>query len=122
MKKLVIKTAVITLASILVALAITFGAFAMFAPRSLAVFFDGVGNYSASVFFYEKQYLKTENFSDLVELVNELDDANDSERAQKYLGILIAHEDFENFCANKKIFGVPYAEYYNGRYNDLTNK
>ncbi len=122
MGKLVIKTAVITLVSLLVALAITFGAFATFAPRSLAVFFDGVGNYSASVFFYEKQYHKTENFDDLVDLVNEIDDANDKERAEKYLGALIEHDDFENFCADKKIMGIPLAEYYNGRYNDLTNK
>ena len=122
MRKLVIKTAFITLASILVALAITFGAFVTFAPRSLADFFDGVGNYSASVFFYEKQYIKTESFEDLVELVNQIDDANDGERAEKYLGVLINHQDFEAFCLNKKVMGIPLTEYYNGRYNDLTNK
>ncbi len=121
MRKLVIKTAVITLASLLVALAITFGAFALFAPRSLAGFFDGVGNYSASVFFYEKQYGNTEDFNDLVVLVDKIDDVSDGERAKKYLAILINHADFEEFCSNKKIMGIPYSEYYNGRYNDLTN-
>ena len=121
LKKLVIKTAVITLASILVALAITFGAFATFAPRSLAVFFDGVGNYSASVFFYEKQYVKSQSFDDLVYLVDRIDDDNDQVRAKKYLGDLIAHKDFANFCENKEVMGIPFAEYYQGRYNDLTN-
>ena len=101
MRKLVIKTAVITLASLLVALAITFGAFALFAPRSLAGFFDGVGNYSASVFFYERQFERSNEFLDLANLVNKIDDENDNERAVKYLSLFINHDEFENYCLDK---------------------
>ena len=95
MKKLVIKTTLITLASLIGAMAITFGAVALFAPGFTAGIFNGVGNYSATVFFYEKQYAKTQSVIDLMVLVDKVDYENDSVRAEKYLELLVNHKDFD---------------------------
>ena len=115
MKKLVIKTTLITLASLIGAMAIAFGAVALFAPGFTAGIFDGVGNYSASVFFYEKQYGKTGSVSDLVVLVDNIDYEKDGARAEKYLSQLLSHEDFDEFCSqNTGAFSNE--EYYNGNY------
>lgn len=95
MKKLVIKTTLITLASLIGAMAITFGAIALFAPGFTAGIFNGVGNYSATVFFYEKQYAKTQSLIDLMILVDKVDYEKDGVRAEKYLELLVNHKDFD---------------------------
>lgn len=95
MKKLVIKTTLITLASLIGAMAITFGAIALFAPGFTAGIFNGVGNYSATVFFYEKQYAKTQSLIDLMILVDKVDYEKDGVKAEKYLELLVNHKDFD---------------------------
>lgn len=99
MKKLVIKTICITLASLIGAFALAFGAVALFAPKWLGGFFDGVGNYSATVFFYQKQYEKTEDINDLYTLVSKINIDADAEMAENYYFELISHKDFDNLCA-----------------------
>ncbi len=115
MKKLVIKTTAITLASLIVALGIIFGAMALFAPKALGDLFDGAGNYSASVFFYEKAYEKTGDINDLVNFANKVDMANDLENAKDCYKELVEHKDFNDYCASK---GNPQEEkdYYLGNY------
>jgi hypothetical protein len=95
LKKLVIKTTLITLASLIGAMAITFGAIALFAPGFTAGIFNGVGNYSATVFFYEKQYAKTQSLIDLMILVDKVDYEKDGVKAEKYLELLVNHKDFD---------------------------
>lgn len=100
MKKLVIKTICITLASLIGAFVLAFGAVTLFAPKCLGELFDGVGNYSASVFFYEKQYEKTDDINDLYRLVSKIDIEKDATVAEKYYFEFISHKDFESLCAN----------------------
>ena len=119
MKNLVIRSIVITLASIVSALSITFGALSVFTPKTIAGFFDDVGNTPASVFFYERQFEKSADFEDLALLVNKIDDEKDAERAEKYLLLFINHEEFNSYCLGKTTMGVPLSEYYLGRYEDL---
>ena len=118
MKKLVIKTTCITLASLIVAFAIFFGAASLFAPGWVGGIFDGVGNYSASVFFYEKQYEKSGDIDDLNTLVLKIDIKNDSSRAAKYFGKMVEHQDFEEFCNSQDGGGstISTNEYYFGCY------
>ena len=117
MKKLVIKTTLITLASLIGTLIIAFGAVAIFAPGFTAGIFDGVGNYSATVFFYEKQYAKTGDIDDLAVLVNKIDLDSDSVRAEKYLSQLVEHKDFDNFCEEPVQNGqISKSEFYCGNY------
>ena len=56
MKKLVLKTVCITLAGILALGVILFGIFALISPKTIANVADKMGNYSVSVFYYEKAY------------------------------------------------------------------
>lgn len=101
MKKLVIKTTLITFVSFVCTIVAAFGAFAIFAPGSVAGFFDGVGNYSASVFFYEKQFEKSGDIRDLKTLVDKINRENDLELAEKYLALIVNHEDFDAFCEDE---------------------
>lgn len=98
MKKLVVKTACLSLAFLLGSICCAFGLATIFAPGRVGVLFDGVGGYSASVFFYEKQYKKTGNVEDLYTLVSNLDVYSDSVRAEKYFTKIIVHDGFDGLC------------------------
>ena len=97
MKNLVLKTALITLGSIVDALCILYGVFALFFPSNMANFLDNIGMQKASVSFYELQYEKTEDLLDLGTLCLKVDALDDNERAQKYLELLTSHEDFNDY-------------------------
>ncbi len=116
MKKLVIKTTLITLISTICALIITFGALCLFAPATVAGFFDGVGNYSASVFFYERQYEKSGDINDLDKLLVKVYGAKDYALSEKYSKMLIEHKHFDEFCQSKPASTVSNVEYYYGCY------
>ena len=125
MKKLILKTIAITLASILALCLLTFGVFALFFPAPTARFFDNIGGYSASVFFYEKQYNKTGDIEDLSNLVVKVDDENDSVRAESFLADLVYHQDFDKFCQEQDLdntTGVSTKEYYMGSYASVLVK
>ena len=98
MKKLVLKTTLITLASVLGAIVLTIGALCLFAPATCAQFFDGVGNYSASVFFYEKHYEKTGDVNVLDTLFSKAYGAEDFVRAEDYAKKIVEHDDFDLLC------------------------
>ena len=119
MRKLVIKTIAITLAAIVGALVVAFGATWLFAPKILANVFDGVGNYAASVFFYEEQFNKTGDISDLAVLVDKLDIEKDAEKAEGLLKKLVTHDNFEEFAIESDAGKTPIVstkEYYAGLY------
>lgn len=120
MKKLVIKTVLITVAIVFALTALTFGAMSIFAPRSVAGFFDGVGGYSASVFFYEKEYVKTDDIDGLLFLIDKTCAKDDDERTVKYLEMLFDREDYNSFCEQKdkdlKQGQLKTDDYYKGLY------
>lgn len=98
MKKLVVQTACLSLAFLLGSMFCAFGLAAIFAPGRVGVLFDGVGEYSASVFFYEKQYKKTGDVEDLYTLVSNLDVYSDSVRAERYFTKIVVHDGFKTLC------------------------
>lgn len=116
MTKLVIKTIAITLASLIGALAIIFGAMALFAPKALGELFDGAGNYSATVFFYEKAYEKSGDINDLIILADKIDIANDLENAKDCYKELVEHKDFNSYCESKGENAQSEKDYYVGNY------
>lgn len=98
---------------------VAFGATWLFAPKILANVFDGVGNYAASVFFYEEQFNKTGDVADLAVLVDKLDLESDSKKAEGLLKKLVTHEKFEEFVASADAGKTPIVstkEYYAGLY------
>lgn len=109
MKRLVIKTSLITLASFIGALVITFSALCLFAPATLAGFFDDVGSYSASVFFYEKQCDMSGDIKDLEKLFVKVNENKDYANIEKFAKKIIEHKDFKNYSIEDK-------EYYYGYY------
>lgn len=118
MTKLVWKTITITLASILLACFLIFGAFALFSPITLAKFFDQTGSKKIALFFYEKQYEKTEDIEDLSRVVLKIDDNDNSLKSEKFLAKLINHADFNKFCSKQNVSSsaISAEEYYYGRY------
>ena len=103
MKKIVLKSALITLLCVAVLFALVYAALAIFSPVTLARFYGSTGAYSMSVKYYEKQYSKTNSTDDLYALCVKVDDFNDSARAEKYLTLFIDGDSaaFRSYCAGK---------------------
>ncbi len=98
MKKLVVSTVFLSLAFLLSSMLCAFGLATIFVPGRVGFIFDGVGAYSASVFFYEKQYEKTNDVNDLYVVVKKVDVEEDSVRAERLLDEIINHDDFRKLC------------------------
>lgn len=116
LKKLIVKTAIITLACVLGLILLTFGALAIFSPVTLANVFDKTGSYSASVYFYEKNYQNSGDIDDLALLTIKIDQDLDGEKAEEYLAKLVRHEDFIEFCASEQGGEVFNKQFYVGNY------
>lgn len=120
MKKLIIKTIVITLSSIISLVSAVFGALCVFTPTTIASVFEDMGFYKQSVFFYELKYEQSNKIEDLVVLVDKAYGNNDATELEEYLGKLIWHEDFFNYCRSKDEyltnFDMPTQDYFVGYY------
>lgn len=116
MGKLIGKTIAITLASVIGALLIAFGAAALFAPRLVADMFDDMGAYSASIHFYERNFESTKTTDDLVLLIDKIDIKQSPEQAEKYLNKFISSPDFLSKCTALDREGhlIPMREYFLG--------
>ncbi len=101
MKKLVIKTAVIVICAIVSVLAIVFGILCSTNPKLIAKGFESLGSYSASKYFYEMQYHKTESVDDLFVLIDNAYGADDKISLQNYLGEFITHDEFVVYCKTR---------------------
>ncbi len=106
MEKLILKTAAITLACVFGVAALLFGAFMLFCPRILGSAAEKLNNYSASVWFFERQYYKTGNIADLAELIDKIDEKNDGERLAGFAAEMISREDFDVYCENVGNMGI----------------
>ena len=119
MKKLVFKTAAITLAVIILLAALTAGALALFAPLSLARFFEGAGNGSAATVFYIRQYERSGDFNDLAVLCDKIDEHAKPDKAEKYLAEFTGSNGFSDYCAEyDRNYGGSFSarEMFRGRY------
>jgi hypothetical protein len=116
----VLKTVAITLVAVIGAGLILFGSLALFAPKSVADFFDGMGMYKPAVNYYEKQYGKSDNIDDLAVLILKIDAKEDSEKAERYLKILLDRKDYVNYCYMNDQLNqdrqVSFDEHYKGQY------
>ena len=99
MTKLVVKTVFITVAAIILALAAVYLCLALFFPKTLAKGWEAVGSYNLSLKYYEKQYEKTEDITDLSVICVKVNAEKDAARAVKYLKILTENPEFSDLCA-----------------------
>lgn len=84
MKKTIIKTVIITLASIIFAASLAVGITLAVSPKTIGKVFKKCGNYDTAAKLYESQYKKTESVSDLIELVSMSIAADNDEMIAKY--------------------------------------
>ena len=120
MKKLIIKTIVITLSSIISLVSVVFGALCVFTPTTIASVFEDMGFYKQSVFFYELKYEQTNDVNDLVVLVDKAYGNDDNNGLEEYLHKLIWHKNFYDYCVEKDQystnFDMPTKDYFVGYY------
>ncbi len=104
MKKLVLKTVAITMASIIALLLFTCGIFAIFFPSVIAKTADNLGWGNTAVKYYEKQYDKTEDIEDLYTLCFASFNNGDYERAKFYFATLNSSQpQFNVLCEIKDL-------------------
>lgn len=119
MQRLIYKTVGITLAVVFGTVVLVFGALTLFNPKAMGELFDGCGNYTVAVWYYEKQYNSTDAFDDLKILVDKLDEKGDARRTDKYASLLIGSTDFVPYAESNGIveFGnrIGVYEYYYGK-------
>ena len=120
MTKLVVKTVLITVMAIILTLAAMYLCLALFFPKTLAKGWEAVGSYDLSVKYYEKQYEKTEDISDLSVICVKVNAEKDAARAVKYLALITSDTKFLEFCAAEENTAIDYGftayEFYYGKY------
>ena len=95
MTKTVIKTIAFTLVGVLVLAGVLFVCFLLFSPKTLGNVSRAMGNSSAAVCFYERQYNKTKGADDLTVLVFAIDEKKNPDKAEQYTDELI--EKFDEY-------------------------
>ena len=100
-QKLVTRTVIWTLVAVFGVLVLTFFVLFAFSPATLGNLFDNMGNYSAKIYFYERQYNKTSSIEDLYTLVINLDYDKDYNKTFNYANTLVGKEGFTDFCAEE---------------------
>ena len=119
MGKIVLKTVVLTLISFIAVVCIAYGFFASITPKFLAKTWAGIGNYDISMKYYEKQYDRTQDVSDLAIICNNVNEKEDRARAVKYLSLLTGNDGFSDFCDREdNLVGYKFTayEFYYGKY------
>ncbi len=96
MKKIVIKSVVITLILIIAFTCVFSLVICSFFPKIASNLSKNVGNYELSTTFSEKAYQKDSSTENLVDLVEKSIMAKNDNKIAKYAGVLLVDEDFRN--------------------------
>jgi len=119
LKKLIIKTALITLIAIIGVASVVLGCLMIFAPKTSAKMFDGLGMERVAFSFYEKQYEKSQELTDLAILIDKINAEDEPTKTEKLCLEFIENEGFEDFVKlkGKKNFGseTKAKEFYYGK-------
>lgn len=99
MKRTVIKTALITCVSVLVAIIITVLALFIIQPKILGDIGEVFGNHGVMVYFYKRQCASTDNKNDLYNLVYKLDPVVDATLCKDSTVVVI--NDFNGYYDNR---------------------
>ena len=118
MKQLVTKAVFVTLGIILAICMLISTIFFIFFPLSLARLFENLGSYSASMYFYQKQYENTNSIEDLYVLCTKVDIYNDEQDATQYLSDMVTKKEYQTFCISKDVngYGISTEEMIEGKY------
>lgn len=97
MKKLIIKTAIITVSAIIAAILLTYLTFVIFMPGRLAGFYDKLGLERQAVKQMSREYEKTDDLSDLIKLCQYCDKYGDNRLIAQHFSKLFDDEAFLNY-------------------------
>ena len=97
LKKLVIKTAIITLISIIALGSFALGVTALFFPKGMAKVCEFVGAENGALKNYVKVYEKTKDIDDLFVIVNKSVVSDESQLELKYIEKFVKSSEFEEY-------------------------
>lgn len=102
MKKLVIKTAIITLVAIIGLASLFLGITALFFPKTMAKICDTVGADNCALKNYVRVYDKSGDLEDLFVVVSKCPSSDDHELRYEYLKKFVDNKKFEEFITEKE--------------------
>ena len=102
MQKLVLKTALITLASVLVLALLVYGVLSLFVPSAMVSLTDKLGMDGACARYSVSVYEKTGDIDDLASAVERSYGAERYGDAAEYGVILLEREDFSSYCERRE--------------------
>ena len=120
MKKIIIKTAIITFCMILICTAILHCIFALFFPKSLSKFYKKLNNNSMAVKYMEREYIRSSDFDTLTALCELVDEHKDGATAEEYISLMLSadnEERFADYCGKADLNGASIStrEFYNAK-------
>lgn len=98
MKRLIVKTAGITLAVIVGLAVLGFGSMTLFAPGAMANLCKRTGSYRTAAWYAGLEYQKTKDIGDLREVIYLSDLLQRYDSLKEYCPQMLDHADFEAFC------------------------
>lgn len=98
MKRLILKTAGITLAVIVGLAVLGFGGVTLFAPGAMANLCQKTGSYRMAAWYAGLEYQKTEDIGDLQRAIYLSDLSHRYAALKEYCPAMLGHSDFESFC------------------------
>ena len=101
MKKLIIKTSIITLVIILTVGFALYGFLSLLYPSAIASMAFRLNDKETCILYSEKQYEKSQDISDLAILTERTVWAKEYELTVKYSSLLLSHLDFEDYKQSK---------------------
>lgn len=119
MNKVILKSALITVAAVIVAALIVFSMWILCSPQTMATSCERTGNYSFAITCAEMRYNRTNDVNDLARCAEDGILSGKDEHIVKYCETLTLHEDFKTLCKEKDeaLSGNGYGKYrlsYNG--------
>lgn len=101
MKKVVFKTALKTLLTVIIALLIAFGIASLGFPGSMASLCEKAGNYSLAAGYSSLSYTYSKDIDDLARCAEDSILSKSDGKIIKYCGKLLNHDGFDELCKRK---------------------
>lgn len=99
MKNFIVKTALITLASVIATALVSFTVLTVYSPRTVANLAYSLGSERVALWYEELTFQKSDKVSDLKTLFERSAEFKNNEYLVKYSKMLIEHDEFDAVCA-----------------------
>ena len=119
MKKLILKTSILTICAIFLTIVLVVSCLTLFSPLTLANLNSKLGNEKLTCYYYERQYNKTEKLTDLENLIYKTNECGLYSQSAKYSKIMVENEAFEEYATSVDARGgsqTKYTRYVYGNY------